>query len=268
MTDLPHLAAQWPAFGVGLGGVLGLMGGSFLNVVIGRLPPIALDETRSDEWPRVLITPGSRCPACGHAIRARHNIPLAGYLMLRGRCRDCGARISLRYPLIELAGGILGAAAVLAMGFTWAALGVGILLLALLALSAIDLDHQILPDQIVLPMLWTGLLFNAFSVLTSPADAIVGAAVGFGALTAIRSGYRALRGVEGMGRGDAKLAAMIGAWLGLDAVLTTLLLAFLAGTMVALAAIALKRMRTDQRMPFGPALAAGAFVAAMGISFY
>lgn len=268
MTALTQIIAQFPAVGLALGGVVGLLGGSFLNVVIGRLPAIALDDSLQERWPRALISPASHCPACEQPIRARHNVPVIGYLLLRGRCRDCAAPIPLRYPMVELTGGFLGVATVWALGFTLPALALGVFVLSLLALAVIDLDHQILPDQIVLPMLWLGLVVNAFSLLTAPADAILGAAMGFAALTAIRLAYLKVRGVEGMGQGDAKLAAMVGAWLGLQAVMTSLLLAFVIGTLVACTAIALKRMTSDQRMPFGPAIAAGAFAAAMGVNFY
>lgn len=268
MSAFAQSLAAAPWLGPALGGVAGLMGGSFLNVVIGRLPPIALDDNRAREWPGALVHPGSHCPACRSPIRWRHNLPLIGYALLNGHCPDCGVKIPLRYPLVEAAGGLIGAGAVVALGFTPAALAVALLGLALLALAAIDLEHRILPDQIVLPMIWIGLCANATGLLAQPKSAIAGAMAGFAALTAIRIAYRRLRGIEGMGRGDPKLAAMIGAWLGLEAVMTTLLLAFAGGSLIAVAGLALKRLDPATQVPFGPALAAGAVAAAFGVSFY
>lgn len=268
MTGLEQALAAWPALGLVLGALTGLMAGSFLNVVIGRLPGIALDEDREDEWPMALVRPGSHCPACEAPVRARHNIPLLGWLLLRGRCRDCGTAIPVRYPAVELLGGVTGLACVLAFGPTWTALAMGLFLLALIALAAIDFEHQILPDQITLPMVWAGLLVNAFGTVTSLQGALFGAVTGYAVLHLIRLAWLHLRGIEGMGRGDPKLAAMIGAWLGVQAVMTTLLIAFVGGTLIAVAGMILSRMSATDRLPFGPALAAGAVAAAFGVSFY
>ena len=268
MTGLGTLAAQYPAIAGATGGVIGLMVGSFLNVVAARLPAIALDDRRSGEWPAALAHPPSSCPGCGAAIRWRHNIPLLSYLLLRGRCAGCAMPIPLRYPIMELAGGVIGCGAVLAFGFGIEGLAVAALGMILLALTAIDIEHRILPDQIVLPGLWAGLVLNAFAVLVTPQDAIVGAATGFGLLSAIRLGYLALRGREGMGRGDPKLAAMIGAWLGPEAALTAILLAFVIGSLSGLAVLLFRRADWRAELPFGPALAVGAAAAALGVSFY
>lgn len=268
MTTFEQALAAWPALGIGLGAVVGLMAGSFLNVVIGRLPAIALDEDREDEWPMALVRPGSRCPDCGSAVRARHNIPLIGYLVLRGRCHDCGLAIPMRYPAVELLGGLTGLACVLAFGPNLAAVAAGVFLLALIALAAIDFEHQILPDQITLPMVWAGLLVNAGGLIVPLQGAVLGAAAGYGTLTLIRLAWLHLRGIEGMGRGDPKLAAMIGAWLGVQAVMTTLLIAFVAGTAIAVTAMILSRVSATDRLPFGPALALGAVAATFGVSFY
>lgn len=268
MTGLEQALAAWPGLGLLLGALAGLMVGSFLNVVIGRLPAIALEEDREDEWPMALVRPGSHCPDCGSAVRTRHNIPLLGWLMLRGRCRDCGSGIPVRYPAVELLGGVTGLACVLAFGPTGQAVAVGLFLMALIALAAIDFEHQILPDQITLPMVWAGLLVNAFGTVTTLQGALFGAVTGYAVLHLIRLTWLHLRGVEGMGRGDPKLAAMIGAWLGVQAIMTTMLIAFVGGTLIAVAGMLLSRMSAADRVPFGPALAFGAAAAAFGVSFY
>lgn len=268
MTTLGTMLAQEPALATGLAALLGLLLGSFLNVVVGRLPAVALDPDRADAWPGVLVRPGSHCPHCLSPVRWQHNLPLLGWLLLRGRCHDCSTPIPLRYPLLELAGGLLLGATVFWHGPTLAALAMGLFLLALLALAAIDLEHQILPDQIVLPLLWCGLVINAFGVLTTPQDAILGAALGFLLLTGLRVGYRALRGIDGMGQGDAKLIAAIGAWLGLQPTLTTLLVAFVSGSLVALVLHLMRRLERRQCLPFGPGLALGALAASMGLSLF
>ncbi len=268
MTDLGRILAQEPLLATGLAFAFGLLLGSFLNVVVGRLPAVALDPDRAAEWPGLLLRPGSRCPDCHTAIRWYHNLPLIGWLVLRGRCHDCGHAIPLRYPLLELAGGLLMAGAIAWYGPTLAGVAIGLFLLALLALTAIDLEHQILPDEIVLPLLWSGLIINAFGVLTTPQDAILGAAVGFLMLTGLRLGYRALRGIDGMGQGDPKLVAAIGAWLGLQPTMTALLIAFVAGSLVGLALHLAGRLAQRQCLPFGPGLALGALAASLGISLF
>ena len=268
MTALGQLLTQEPWLATGLAVVLGLLLGSFLNVVVGRLPAVALDPDRADEWPGLLVRPGSHCPHCRSPIRWYHNLPLLGWVLLRGRCHDCDAPIPLRYPLLELAGGVLLGLSVFWHGPDLAALAIGLFLLALLALAVIDLEHQILPDQLVLPLLWTGLLINAFGVLTSPQDAILGAAAGFLLLTGLRLAYRALRGIDGMGQGDAKLIAAIGAWLGLQPTMTTLLIAFVSGSVVALMLRLMHRLEHRQCLPFGPGIALGALAASLGVSLF
>lgn len=268
MTDLGHMLVQEPLLATGLAVLAGLLLGSFLNVVVGRLPAVALDPDRADEWPALLVRPGSHCPHCRNPIRWFHNLPLLGWLLLRGRCHDCDAPIPVRYPLLELAGGVLMGVSVFWHGPDPAALAIGLFLLTLLALAAIDLEHQILPDQLVLPLLWAGLLVNAFGVLTSPQDAILGAAAGFLLLTGLRLAYRALRGIDGMGQGDAKLIAAIGAWLGLQPTLTTLLIAFVSGSLVALVLHLMRRLEHRQCLPFGPGIALGALAASLGVSLF
>lgn len=268
VNDLGDILVQHPTLATALAFVWGLLLGSFLNVVVGRLPAVALDPDRADAWPGVLLRPGSHCPHCLLPIAWYHNLPLLGWLVLRGRCNDCSHPIPLRYPLLELAGGSLMAGAVFWHGPTVTGVMIGLFLLALLALAAIDLEHQILPDQIVLPLLWSGLVINAFGVLTTPQDAILGAVVGFLMLTGLRVGYRTLRGIDGMGQGDAKLVAAIGAWLGLQPTMTALLIAFVAGSLAGLVLHLLHRLGRQQCLPFGPGLALGALAASLGISLF
>ena len=218
------LAGSQPAF-ISVVVVLGLLIGSFLNVVIHRLPLIMHREWQQQcheligsEAPQTdsltLSTPRSRCPHCGHAITALENIPVISYLILRGRCRGCQARISLRYPLIEALTGLLSAVVAWHFGFNWACLGALLLTWALIALTFIDVDEQLLPDSITLPLLWLGLFFNLFGSFTDLQSAVIGALAGYLSLWLVFHAFRLVTGKEGMGFGDFKLLAALGAWLG------------------------------------------------------
>lgn len=266
---------QTPAAFVAAVFVLGLLVGSFLNVVILRLPRMLEREWRAqcrellesavvDAAPVErfdLIWPPSHCPDCGHRIRAWENIPLVSYLFLRGRCSGCGARISPRYPLIELVTAVLSAYIAWHFGFGLAALAALVLTWALLALSVIDLDHQILPDVITLPLLWLGLLLSLAGVFTHPQASIVGAAAGYLSLWAVYHGFRLLTGKEGMGYGDFKLLAMLGAWLGWQALPVIILLSSLVGAVVGIAMILILGRDRNIPIPFGPYLAAAGWLA-------
>lgn len=266
---------QTPAAFVTAVFVLGLLVGSFLNVVILRLPRMLEREWRAqcrellesavvDAAPVErfdLIWPPSHCPDCGHRIRAWENIPLVSYLFLRGRCSGCGARISPRYPLIELVTAVLSAYIAWHFGFGLAALAALVLTWALLALSVIDLDHQILPDVITLPLLWLGLLLSLAGVFTHPQASIVGAAAGYLSLWAVYHGFRLLTGKEGMGYGDFKLLAMLGAWLGWQALPVIILLSSLVGAVVGIAMILILGRDRNIPIPFGPYLAAAGWLA-------
>lgn len=252
--------------------VFGLMVGSFLNVVIHRLPKMLeigwqqqCAELRGEEpalsTPYNLMVPRSACPHCGHAISAWENIPVISYLMLRGKCRGCGAAISPRYPVIEAASGLLSAYAAWYFGFGWAAAGALMLIWALLALTVIDLDTQLLPDDITLPLLWAGLLFNVFDVFTDLHGAVLGAAIGYLALWSVYWLFKLVTGKEGMGYGDFKLLAALGAWLGWQMLPLIIILSSLVGAVVGITLIVAARHGRNVPIPFGPYLAGGGLIA-------
>jgi leader peptidase (prepilin peptidase) / N-methyltransferase len=266
MPDLP--LTLW----ITISGVLGLLVGSFLNVVILRLPARlealwrreASDvlglEAASESLPPGIVRESSHCPHCKHPLAFYDNIPLFGWLLLRGRCRYCRAPISIQYPLIELLTGILSAIVVWKFGVTWAALaGLG-LTWALVALSGIDFRTQLLPDQITLPLLWVGLLLSLVHLFVQPPASIIGAAIGYLSLWSVYWAFKLLTGKEGMGYGDFKLLAALGAWMGPLALLPTILLSSLIGALVGGTMIALRKHGRDVPMPFGPFIAMAGWV--------
>ncbi|MGH8369661.1 MAG: prepilin peptidase [Gammaproteobacteria bacterium] len=261
-----------PTVFVILAALLGLIVGSFLNVVIHRLPRMLEREWRvqcaeldgttpPDTEPYNLVVPRSCCPHCGHAITALENIPLLSYLVLRGRCHACKAHISLRYPLIELVTGLLSAWVAWHFGFGWMALGGLLLTWVLLPLTAIDLEHQLLPDKLTLPLLWLGLLFNLGHGFTDIQSAVIGALAGYLSLWCVFHGFRLLTGKEGMGYGDFKLFAALGAWLGWQMLPAIILLAAVTGAVVGITLILSRRLRQGVPIPFGPFLAAAGWIA-------
>jgi leader peptidase (prepilin peptidase)/N-methyltransferase len=252
--------------------LLGPVIGSFLNVVIHRLPKMMEAEWRAqcaelngtavaDAGSYNLLLPASHCPKCKTPLKAQHNIPLFSYLFQRGKCAFCGAGISARYPAVELVSGVLSAA--VAWHFGWGAAGVAALLFVwtLIALTFIDADTTFLPDDLTLPLLWAGLLVNAFGVFTPLRDAVLGAAVGYLALWALYWLYKLATGKEGMGYGDFKLLAALGAWLGLKMLLPIILLASVVGAVVGIVLIGLARRGKEIPIPFGPYLAAAGAIA-------
>jgi leader peptidase (prepilin peptidase)/N-methyltransferase len=261
----------------GMLGVLGLMVGSFLNVVIYRLPRMMEAEWRAQcaetggegeggsentvKETFNLATPRSRCPHCGHPISALENIPVLSYLCLRGKCRVCRAPISPRYPLIELAAGLLGVAAAWRFGPGVPAAAAALLLWALLALAMIDFDTQLLPDSITLPLLWSGLLFNLSGQFVPLPQAVIGAMAGYLALWSVYWLFKLLTGKEGMGYGDFKLLAALGAWLGWIMLPVIVLMASLVGATVGIALILFARHDRQIPIPFGPYLAAAGMIA-------
>ncbi|MCS3903868.1 leader peptidase (prepilin peptidase)/N-methyltransferase [Methylohalomonas lacus] len=272
MSILSYLQATPAAF-IFCFALLGLVIGSFLNVVILRLPRmmerdwrcqcrelLELDADPADATPLSLASPASSCPHCQHAIRWYENIPVLSYLWLRGRCAGCRQRIALRYPVVELAAGLLAAISAWHFGFGMAALLAAILSWALLTLSVIDLDTQYLPDDITLPMLWLGLAANLFGVFTSLHAAVLGAICGYGILWLIYQAFRLLTGKEGMGYGDFKLLGMLGAWLGWDALPLIVVLASLVGAIVGVALIVFGGHDRRVPIPFGPYLAAAGWI--------
>lgn len=252
--------------------VLGLLVGSFLNVVIHRLPlmmhrewlhqchdMLELPETETEVL--TLSKPRSRCPHCGHAITALENIPVLSYLLLRGRCKACKAPISKRYPLIELLTAIISGIVAWHFGFGFAAMGALFLSWALIALTCIDIDHQLLPDSITLPLLWLGLIFNLFGIFTDLHSAVMGAMAGYLSLWLVYHAFRLATGKEGMGFGDFKLLAALGAWLGWQALPMIILLSSLVGALVGIGLILFKQQHRDNPIPFGPYLAAAGWLA-------
>lgn len=254
------------------GGVLGLLVGSFLNVVILRLPErlahawrneaqdiLELEEPLEPAPPGIVREP-SHCPRCKHPLSALDNIPVFSWLLLRGRCRYCKTRISMQYPLVELLSGVASAIVVCRFGPTWASLAGLVLTWMLIALSGIDVRTQLLPDQITLPMLWLGLLLALVPLTVDPVQAIMGAAIGYLSLWSVYWAFRLLTGKEGMGYGDFKLLAALGAWMGPIALLPTILLSSLIGAIVGGSLMALRKHERHVPIPFGPFLAAAGWV--------
>jgi leader peptidase (prepilin peptidase)/N-methyltransferase len=271
MSSLEILQAVPAAF-IGLCLFLGLMVGSFLNVVIHRLPKMMESgwkrqcaELHGDEpAPHTaynLISPRSACPHCNHAIGALENIPIISYLLLRGKCKGCGAAISPRYPIIEATSGILCAYAAWHFGFGIAAAGALLLVWALLALTAIDFDTQLLPDDITLPLLWLGLLLNTFGVFTSLNSAVLGAMFGYLALWGVYWLFKLATGKEGMGYGDFKLLAALGAWMGWQMLPLIIMLSSMVGAVVGITLIVAAKHGRSVPIPFGPYLAGGGLIA-------
>ncbi len=255
--------------------LFGLVIGSFLNVLILRLPrkmyaehaaECAHDEGAEAPPNRLfgldfLIDPPSTCPKCGHAIRAWENIPIISWLLLRGRCANCSNPISIRYPLVELLTGGLTVGVVWQFGPTPEALALCFLLWGLLALTLIDIDEQLLPDQLTLPLLWLGLLVNLNNTFASLGDAVIGAAAGYLSLWLVFQLFRLFTGKEGMGYGDFKLFALFGAWLGWQMLPLILLLSSLVGAIVGISMVMFRRRDHQVPIPFGPYLALAGVIA-------
>lgn len=252
--------------------LLGLTVGSFLNVVIHRLPKMLERQWRTEcaeldgqENPPVarydLIVPRSGCPACGHQISAFENIPVVSYLALGGKCSACKARISPRYPVVEALSGALSGYIAWRFGFGAAALGALIFAWALIALAFIDLDTFFLPDDITLPLLWTGLLFNLWGVFTDLHSAVIGAIGGYMALWSVFWLFKLATGKEGMGYGDFKLLAAIGAWLGWKMLPLTILLSSFVGAAIGILLMVVARHGRNVPIPFGPYLAIAGLIA-------
>ena len=265
-------------------GALGLVVGSFLNVVIHRLPIMLDREWRAQcreqtdpappiepaEPPYNLVTPASACPHCGAPVKPYHNIPVLSYLWLRGRCGSCSQRISARYPLVELATGAVSVMVAVRFGYTLECAGALLLCWTLIALAVIDLDHQLLPDVLTLPMLWIGIAFAVigsqngdFQVLAGLRASVLGAMVGYLSLWIFYHLFRLLTGKHGMGYGDFKLLAMLGAWLGWQSIPLIILLAAMVGAITGTALIVIRGRDRNLPIPFGPYLAGAGFIALM-----
>jgi leader peptidase (prepilin peptidase) / N-methyltransferase len=249
-------------------GILGLMVGSFLNVVIHRLPRMMEAQWRRDcaelegrepaaAEPYNLVKPDSACPSCGAPIRAWQNIPVVSWLALRGKCANCRAPISIRYPLVEFLTGLLSVLVAWRFGFSWQlAAGLGFTW-ALVALTFIDFDTQLLPDDITLPLVWGGLLANVFGLFVDLRSAVVGAAAGYLILWTVYWAFRLIAKKEGMGYGDFKLLAAIGAWTGWQVLPFAIVVSAGVGAVVGGLVLWLSKRGTDTRIPFGPYLALG-----------
>ncbi|MFL9626714.1 prepilin peptidase [Aeromonas jandaei] len=274
MTLLLELAHGLPWLYFSLVFIFSLMIGSFLNVVIHRLPIMlerewqaeyrgyfTPDEEQSTEPRYNLMVPRSACPHCGHAITALENIPLLSWLWLKGRCGECQAPISARYPLVELFTALLSVAVAMVISPGWGTLAALLLTWVLVALTFIDLDKMLLPDQLTLPLLWGGLLFNLSGGFAPLADAVIGAMAGYLALWSLYWAFKLLTGKEGMGYGDFKLLAALGAWLGWQALPIILLLSSLVGAIIGISLIALRKHHQGNPIPFGPYLAIAGWIA-------
>ena len=274
MLILEYLQANPVSF-IACAAVLGLVIGSFLNVVIYRLPVLMEREwheqcaeylgesDQSDERDPErfnLVVPRSRCPTCGHGITALENIPVVSWLFLRGRCSACGAGISIRYPAIEALSGIMSAVVAWHFGFGVPAVCALLFTWALIALSFIDIDQQLLPDSITLPCLWLGLSINLFGVFATLENSVLGAIAGYGVLWGLFHLFRLLTGKEGMGFGDFKLLAFIGAWLGWQGLPVTIFGASLIGAVVGISMIVFRRHDRNIPIPFGPYLAGAGWI--------
>lgn len=272
MSVLDFLASHVLAF-VLCAALVGLLVGSFLNVLIYRLPKMMHRDWREQareilELPTEpqtttfnLVLPNSNCPHCAHEIKSWENIPVVSYLFLRGKCSSCKTSISLRYPLVELTCGLLSAFIAWHFGFTWQAGAMLVLTWGLLAMSLIDVDHQLLPDSLVLPLLWLGLIANSFGLFTSLEDALWGAIAGYLSLWSVYWLFKLVTGKEGMGYGDFKLLAMLGAWGGWQVLPLTILLSSLVGAVLGLIMLRLRNAENSTPIPFGPYLAIAGWIA-------
>ncbi len=252
--------------------VIGLMVGSFLNVVIYRLPKmmernwqLQCAELRSEtvELQPVfnIATPRSICPNCQHKIAFWENIPILSYLLLRGRCSECRSRISIRYPVIEAITGIMSGYVAWHFGFGWMMMAALIFVWALIALAVIDIDTQLLPDDITLPLIWLGILYNMHGGFTDLHSAVMGAVTGYLSLWTIYWVFKLVTGKEGMGYGDFKLLAAIGAWLGWSILPLVILFSSLVGAIAGIGLIIAAKLKKDIMIPFGPYLVGGGLIA-------
>ncbi|QDF76702.1 MULTISPECIES: prepilin peptidase [Shewanella] len=288
MTDFIQLMAQYPLLFAAISFVFAATIGSFLNVVIHRLPVMMKREWQQecnqyleeyhkstikgvedklaqpiDDYPEKynLIVPGSACTKCKTNIKPWHNLPIFGWLMLGGKCANCKTNISARYPIIEAITGLAVAYLAYYFGPSWQFVFATILTFGLIALTGIDLDEMLLPDQITLPLLWLGLLINLDSTFVSLSDAVIGAAAGYMSLWSVFWGFKLLTGKEGMGYGDFKLLAVFGAWFGWQLLPLIILLSSVVGTLVGLLLIVNKKINSGNPIPFGPYIALAGWIA-------
>lgn len=270
---LANLLALPLHFHIALATVLGLLVGSFLNVVIFRFPKMLQHQwtAQSHEWlnkepytaeePPTLSSPPSHCMNCKAPVRAWQNIPIVSWLMLRGKCSNCGASIGLRYPMVELLTGVLSGYVVFHFGASIQSVFGLILTWVLIALTFIDFDHQLLPDDLVLPTLWLGLGMSLWAVFATPSDAIIGAIAGYLCFWVVFQAFKILTGKEGMGHGDFKLMALLGAWFGWQYLPQIVLISTLVGSVIGIFLMVIKKTKSGQAIPFGPYIAIAGWIA-------
>lgn len=277
MTDFISLMNSNQTFFFGVTFIFSLMIGSFLNVVIFRLPKmleqgwkkecrefladeLAKPKSQNKEELITLSTPSSTCPSCQHKIRFYENIPVISWLVLRGKCSQCRSKISLRYPLVELTTAILSVVIAAHFGVTLTTLFLLILTWGLVCLTLIDFDHMLLPDQITLPLLWLGLLVNLNGAIVPLNDSVIGAVAGYMSLFSIFWLFKLITGKEGMGHGDFKLVAVFGAWIGWQLLPLLILMASAVGAVIGISMMMFKNHQREQAIPFGPYLAIAGWI--------
>lgn len=271
--QLDSVAGEYAGFFIAFVTVLGLVVGSFLNVVIHRIPLMLQNGWRRDCCELLetdnpsnddiynLLKPDSHCPQCKNPIKPWQNIPLISFLLLKGRCAQCSQPISIRYPLVELCSGLLSGYIAFTYGYSEQALSALLLTWALVALTMIDVDHQLLPDNITLPLLWAGLLINSLGVFTDLPSAVFGAMAGYLILWSVFWLFKILTGKEGMGYGDFKLLAALGAWMGWQVLPLIIILSSLVGAIIGIAGILIQGRDKNIPIPFGPYLAIAGWIA-------
>jgi leader peptidase (prepilin peptidase)/N-methyltransferase len=277
---MAELFAQSPEVFAAIAFAFALLVGSFLNVVIYRLPLMmqrewyeqceelqSADKPALPDGPFNLVLPRSTCPSCGTHITAWQNIPVLSFILLGGQCAECKKKISTRYPLVEMLTAVLAAACAWQFGFGWEAFMAIGLTCALVAVSMIDYDHQLIPDSIVLPLMWVGLAMSLFhpmpgaqTLFVTPTDSIIGAMVGYLSLWSVYQLFKLVTGKEGMGYGDFKLLAALGAWLGLQAIPIIILMSAIVGAIVGIGLIVIRGRDRQLPIPFGPYLAAAGWI--------
>lgn len=275
MSSILELFITYPTFYLCIVFVLGLLIGSFLNVVILRLPVmmerdwkqqccelLELDDSEynADQTKFNLFLPRSRCPACKHQISAIENIPVISYLFLKGKCRNCKEQISVRYPAVEMISGLTAIVVAHYYGVTPQTLFALLLTWSLIALSMIDFDHQLLPDDITLPLLWLGIIINLFGVFTDLTSSVLGAIFGYGTLWIVYITFKIITGKEGMGHGDFKLLALLGAWFGWQSLPLIIILSSLVGAIIGIYLMVFNSHDRNTSIPFGPYLAVAGWV--------
>ena len=272
-TNVIYAMQEYPWFFYTCMTIVGLMVGSFLNVVIYRLP-IMMERNFKEEYEEYfhpetehpkrekfnLMVPASHCPKCNHKISAWENIPLLSYIILRGKCHKCGLPISMRYPLVEGFTALMTFIAAFHFGPSVAALGAILLTWCLIAISGIDFDKMLIPDEIVLPLIWIGLLFNIAGTYTDLASAVIGAIAGYMILWCFYWGFKLCTGKEGMGYGDFKLTACFGAWLGYKMLGIVIIGSALVGAFIGITAMLVKNKGKSKPIPFGPYIALAGFI--------